>query len=384
MMKHRLAEVRLAWASTLAAILRDKGVLLLLLGAPLLYAFFYPWPYARQAVTHIPVMVVDQDQSSLSRQITRLASASPRLALVGVTPNEAEAQDALWRGDIEGYALLPANLKRHVLRGEAAVVTIEGDGAYALLNKAVLYGFSQAVGTVSAGVEIKKLQVAGQSAAQASASRQPVTTQLVALFNPTEGYGSYVVPAVAVLILQQTLLMGAAMLMGTLVEAGQRRTNAAGWLGRILALSCFGWLSGLFYVGWMLVIQDYPRGGHLWGMGVLLAVYVPTVSTLGLLLGTWFKDRERAMQVLLFSALPMVFLSGFSWPVQALPTALQGLRWLFPSTPGIQAALHLNQMGASLADVSVDLYALLGLGLVGGAILLTTSRPRPTTRASRA
>ena len=184
------------------------------------------------------------------------------------------------------------------------------------------------------------------------------------------------VPAVAVLILQQTLLMGAAMLMGTLVEAGLHRTGAAGWLGRILAVSCFGWLSGLFYFGWMLVMQDYPRGANLWGVLLLLAVYVPTVSTLGLLLGAWFKDRERAMQVLLFSALPLVFLSGFSWPVQALPTALQWLRWLFPSTSGIQAALHLNQMGASLADVSVYLYALLALGLASGFILVASTRER--------
>jgi ABC-2 type transport system permease protein len=372
-MKHGATHFRLIWVSTIAAILRDKGVLLLLLGAPLLYAFFYPWPYSRQAVVQIPVMVVDQDQSSLSRQITRLAGASPRLALVGVTANEAEAQDALWRGDIEGYALFPANLKRHVVRGEAAVVTVEGNGAYALLNKAVLYGFSEAIGTVSAGVEIKKLQASGQSAGQARASRQPVTTQLVALFNPTEGYGSYVVPAVAVLILQQTLLMGAAMLMGTLVEADQHRTSASGWLARILALSFFGWLSGLFYFGWMLVMQDYPRGANLWGGLVLLALYVPTISTMGLLLGAWCKDRERAIQVLLFSALPMVFLSGFSWPVEALPIALQWLRWLLPSTSGIQAALHLNQMGASLADVSTYLYALIGLGLSGGLILVAST-----------
>ena len=80
-------------------------------------------------------------------------------------------------------------------------------------EQAVQYGFAEAVGTVSAGVEIRKLQASGQSAPQARASRAPVQLQMVALFNPTEGYGSFVVPAVALLILQQTLLMGAAMLL---------------------------------------------------------------------------------------------------------------------------------------------------------------------------
>ena len=204
----------------------DKGVLLLLVGAPVLYGFFYPWFYADEVLTRVPVAVVDLDHTSLSRQITRFADAGPRIEVHLVTGSEREAQEALWRGEIEGYAVIPAGLKRNVVRGENAVVSIEANGAYALLNKTVQYGFAEAVGTVSAGVEIRKLQASGQSAPQARASRAPVQLQMVALFNPTEGYGSFVVPAVALLILQQTLLMGAAMLTGTWVESGQHRARA--------------------------------------------------------------------------------------------------------------------------------------------------------------
>lgn len=364
-----------AWRETLAAVLRDSGVALILLAAPVIYGFFYPWPYDRQAVTRVPVAVVDQDQTGLSRQITRFAQANPRIAVALVTADEREAREALWRGEIEGYALLPADLKRNVLRGAPAQVTIEGNGAYALLNKAVLYGFSEAVGTVSAGVEIRKLQAAGQGARQAAQSRSPVNTQLVALFNPTEGYGSYVVPAVAVLILQQTLLMGAAMLAGTWAEAGRLRAHWRAWLGRLLALSCLGWCTGLFYFGWVFVWQDFPRGGNPLGALALLAAYVPAVAALGLLLGLWFGNRERALQVLLFTALPAAFLSGFSWPVEALPAPLQALRWLLPSTAGIQASLRLNQMGAPLADAAPLLAVLLALGAACVAALLVFGRP---------
>ncbi|SCX67705.1 ABC transporter permease [Variovorax sp. EL159] len=365
-----------AWRDTALAVLRDKGVLLIMLLAPIIYGFFYPWPYGTQAVTRVPVAVVDQDHSGLSRQIARFAMANPRLDVRMVTADVREAQQALWRGDIEGYALLPADLKRNVLRGTSAVVTIEGNGAYALLNKAVLYGFSEAVGTVSAGVEIRKLQAGGQSAIQAARSRSPLSTQLVALFNPTEGYGSYVVPAVALLILQQTLLMGAAMLAGTWAEAGRLRASTSAWLGRLGALSVFGVLSGLFYFGWVFFLQDYPRGGNPWGALVLLVFYVPAICTLGLLLGCWFRDRERALQVLLFTALPMAFLSGFSWPVEALPGPLQGLRWIFPSTSGIQASLRLNQMGAPLHDVLPYLGVLLSLTFAGLLTLWLAATPR--------
>ena len=365
-----------AWGAALAAIVRDKGVLLLLIGAPVLYGFFYPWFYADEVLTRVPVAVVDMDRTSLSRQITRFADADPRIEVRMVTASEREAQEALWRGEIEGYALIPANLKRSVVRGENAVVSIEANGAYALLNKAVQYGFAEAVGTVSAGVEIRKLQASGQSAQQARASRAPVQLQMVALFNPIEGYGSFVVPAVALLILQQTLLMGAALLAGTWVEAGEHRPGATAWLGRLLALCTLGWASGLFYFGWIFLLHDYPRGGNPLGALALLACYVPAIAAQGSLLGLWFGNRERALQVLLWTTLPIAFVAGFSWPVEALPQPLQWLRWLLPSTSGVQASLRLNQLGAPLQAALPYLCALVLLCAVSTAALLWKARPR--------
>ncbi|MGQ0710379.1 MAG: ABC transporter permease [Rhodoferax sp.] len=354
---------------TLAALRRDAGAVLLLVAAPVLYAFFYPWPYSAQAVTQVPVAVVDLDQSSLSRQITRFASAHPRLRVLWVGTDVQQAQQALWRGEIEGFAVLPVDLKRQVVRNQPAVVTVQGDGAYALLNKAVLTGFAEAVGTVSAGVELRRLRAAGMGAAQADAARNPVATALVPLFNPTEGYGSYVVPAVALLIVQQTLLMGVALLVGTWVEQGRQAACAAQWLGRLAALAAVGWLAGLFYTGWVFWWQDYPRGGNPLASSLLLALYALAVAAWGAALGLWFADRERALQVLLLTALPMAFLSGFSWPVEALPAPLQVLRWCIPSTAAIQASLLLNQMGASASAVlphalALGLSAVLGLGVV--------------------
>lgn len=366
-----------AWADTLRAIVRDKGALLFFTVAPLLYGFFYPWPYTTQLVTRVPVAIVDLDHSSLSRQITRFAQASPRIDVALVTGDEGSARQALWRGEIEGYAVLPQDLKRNVLRGENAVVPVAGNGAYLLLNKTVLTGFAEAVGTVSAGIEIRKLQAKGQPARQAAQSRSPANTQMVALFNPDEGYGNYVVPAVAIIIIQQTLLMGVALLTGTMVENGTHRASASTWLGRIAAFSSFGLLTGALYFGWIFALHGYPRGGNPWGAMLLLLLFIPAVAAGGALAGLAFGDRERAIQVLLFTSIPMAFVSGFSWPGEALPQALQWLRWLIPSTAGIQASLRLNQMGASLSDVGIHLAVLAGLAASFLAGVWYFGRPLP-------
>ena len=336
------------WLASLAGILRDKGAVLLLFGAPVLYGFFYPWFYSQEVVQRVPVAVVVQDNSSLARQMLRFAQASPRIDPQLVTADEGEARAAVLRGEVMGYALLPRDLKRDVIRRAKVVVPVYANGAYPLVSKQVQYGFAEAFGTVSAGVEIKRLQAGGQSAAQAAVSRSPVNVQAVALFNPTEGYGSFVVAAVAVLILQQTLLMGSAMLVGTWREQGQDYVGARQWLARMLALCVPGWLAGLFYFGWIFIWQDFPRGGNAVGALAMLACFVPAVVGCACLLGWWLAERERALQVVLFTSIPLAFLAGFTWPVEALPEPLQWLRWISPSTAGIQASLKFNQLGAPL------------------------------------
>ena len=218
--------------NALRAVFGDVGVLMLLVGAPVLYGFFYPWFYGQEVVQRVPVAVVQHDGSGLARQMLRFAQASPRIEVTLVTGDEAQAQQALLDGRVMGYALLPRDLKRRVVRSEEAVVPVYANGAYPLAAKQVQYGFAEAFGTVSAGVELRRLTAGGQSALQAQASRSPVNLQMQALFNPTEGYGSFVVAAVAIIILQQTLLMGGALLVGTWREQDWTgRRHAPGWRG---------------------------------------------------------------------------------------------------------------------------------------------------------
>ena len=365
-----------AFLEALRSMVSDGAVMLLLVMAPVFYSFFYPWFYAAEVVQRVPVAVVQQDNSGLARQMLRFASASPRIDVVLTTGDEGEAQQALMRGEVMGYALLPTELKRHVVRNDGITIPVYANGAYPLIAKQVQYGFAEAFGTVSAGIELRRLTAGGQSQLQAASSRAPVNLQMSALFNPTEGYGSFVVAAVTILILQQTLLMGGALLVGGWREQGQAEAPPGVWLARLLALCTPGWLTGLYYFGWVFLWQDLPRGGNPWGALLLLAVFVPAVVGLATLAGWWLANRERAIQVLLFTSIPLVFLGGFSWPAEALPGALQWLRWLSPSTAAIQGSLQFNQLGAPLEAVLFPLSVLLTLTLAGWLAVLWVGRQR--------
>ena len=349
-----------SFLQTIKDVFSDKGVLLLLMIAPIIYGFFYPWPYSTEVVNHVPVGIVDKDNSPLSQTIVRYASASPQLDTKRFL-NEQQAIEAMWTDDIAGYMIIPSGLEQQVLSGKAASVSVLGNGGYFLLNKNVQMGFLRAVSTVSAGIEVKKNVAQGAYLATASAKTQAVPLKIIPLYNQTEGYGAYVVPAVSILILQQTLLMSTAMLIGTWYEQRRHRTTIRGWLGRIAALSMFSFVIGCFYYGWAFELHHYPRGQNMLGSLLFLLLFCPTVATLGCVLGLWFRQRERSMQILIFSSLPMFFVSGYPWPANQLPEFLQIIRWVIPTTPGINTSVQLNQMGASVAQVATGFYALAGL-----------------------
>lgn len=194
----------------------------------------------------------------------------------------------------------------------------------------------------------------GAYSATAAANTQAVPLVIVPLYNQTEGYGAYVVPAVSILILQQTLLIATAMLIGTWYEQRRHATSIRGWLGRIAALSMFSFIIGCFYYGWTFELHHYPRGQNMLGSLLFLLLFCPTVATLGCVFGLWFRQRERSMQILIFSSLPMFFVSGYPWPADQLPTVLQIIRWFVPTTPGINTSVQLNQMGLVFPKFLLD------------------------------
>jgi ABC-2 type transport system permease protein len=355
-----------AFMQTWRAILSDKGAFALLFLGGIVYSFFYPLPYSRESVRQAPVAVIDQDHSALSRQLARYAAAHPSVDVTVVTADLQQALDLLRRNEIAGTLFIPSGFSDQVLTGRTANVEVAGNGLYMMLNKSSVNGLAEAVGTVSAGVEVIRLGANTPSADQALAQRQPVVLNSVPVFNVREGYGAYIVPGVVVLIIQQTLLMAIALMFGTWFERDGLPISAglSSYFGMLSAYASAAALNCLYFFGFVLWWQDYSRGGNLAGMLIFILLYSYTIAAVGMLLGMLFRTRERSAQLLLGTSLPFMFLAGLAWPVQALPPMLQLLRWLIPSTAGIQGFIALNQLGASLSEVSIEAAALALLLLV--------------------
>lgn len=374
-----------AFAAELRTVRRDRGALLVLVGAVLLYAAFYPLPYLPEVLKEVPVAVVDADHSALSRRLVRMVDAHELVAVRFEVPTLAEAEALVRSGRAGGILAIPDGLERDVRRGERATVGAFADAAYFLVYRQALTGLAEAVGTLSAGIEIRRLHAAGLSEAQARAAREPVPLLLRPLFNPAEGYASYIVPSVLVLILQQTLLIGIGLLAGTARERGEGGTTAsplATTLGRATFYLALYALHALLYFGVVVRVFGFPHHGRPGALAAFALPFLLAVIFLALAASHLFGRRETAIQALLFTSLPAVFLAGFSWPPEAIPTWLRLGSYLLPSTAGIAGFLRLDQMGSSLAEVRTEWLVLWGLTATYFSLAWFAAARRPARGSS--
>ncbi|MEE4637307.1 MAG: ABC transporter permease [Wenzhouxiangella sp.] len=363
------------------AALSDRGVVIIILGASMFYALFYPLPYQSQVATGLPVIVVDQDRSASSRDLIRRVSATEQIRIHRVIGELREAEAQVRDMQAAGILVIPPDFERDILRRQPVQVGAYGNAAFIVLYSQVVTGMVNAVQEYSAGIVRARQLSSGRPSLLADTLAEPLAVDLHELYNPDGGYANYIVPAVLVLILQQTFLIGIGM-MG----AGRRERGASAARGLVDLLARAGaylLLLALLLGFYLLVVYEvfeFPRFGRVRDVYVLMLPFFLAVIFLGLALGQLFRSRETALQTMMLLSLPAVFLAGFAWPAEVMPTGLVWLGQLIPSTPGIDGFVRVYQMGASLEEVGSTLTQL--WLLAGAYLLLAWSTSRVDKRAA--
>jgi len=360
-----MSEFRRGFHEALQHIASDRAAKSVLVGAIILYSFFYPAPYRSQVASHLPVAVVDLDLSPMSRGLVRNTLAVRALDVVELGNSFSAARASLEDAKVQAIMVIQPDFQRDILRGRQGQVALFGNGALLAHGSAALGGFSDALGAFAQDAAVVQARFAGAGTGPVlKLVRRP-------LFNTREGYGSTVVPAVAILIVQQTLLMGIGLVIGTMqARSGRLTMPPTRVLGMSAAFGVLGTLSLLYFAGFVFWLQDYPRAGDLTGLGVTTLLFVGAVVAMGLVAASFYRTRERAFQLIALLSLPMFFLAGVSWPVSAFPTPLAWLAKLLPSTAGITAMVKFNQMGARVGEAAGELWTLALLVVLYGGLAM--------------
>ena len=349
-----------AFLGTFTGIFTRRPVFSTILLAVVAYAFYYPMAYRGQTPIKLPIAVVDEDRSALSRRLVQDLNATRAVDATVLAASPLEAEDMVRDAYVDGVLNIPENFEASLLRGDAKGVGVYLTGAYLVR--------ATAMGDAVTGVATAAAKEALASVSDAARLLENAPTVVKRpLYNTSEGYGSYAVPAVSVIILQQTLLLGSAMLAALRRETRAQGLRARGFLGLWCALTLVGSLSSVFYFGFVFWFQDYPRLGDPLGIAIGIPVFAASASALGLTAGSLFDRHERVMQILVGTSVPLFFLGGAAWPLFLMPTPLAWFARLFPSTSAIQLFVKLNAAGATVGEVAPELTTLALLTFLWGA-----------------
>jgi ABC-2 type transport system permease protein len=338
-------------------VLANRGAFILLVLGPLVYGFYYPQPYLNQILRKIPIAVVDNDLSELSRNIVQTLDASGAVKVAVRAETLAEARAALDRGEAFAVVGIPSGTERDVLKGSIVHLPIYADATYLFIFRTLGSGISVAINSLSSELAAGGARTDGSLVKATLASASPADILQQPIFNPVGGYASYIVPAAFVLILQQMLLIGASML--TVVALAQSVSGAfASVLGRGIAhLTIFLPSLALYFIV-LPRFYGFSSLGHPLQLFALASLFVLATSFMGQAVGAWFTHPETPTLIFLGTSLPQLFLTGFSWPREAIPKPVLTAGYIFPSDLAIDGIVRIDQLGASLWEVVHDWWGL--------------------------
>ena len=359
------------WKQEFRTTFRDQGVLIFFVLVPLVYPLIYSFIYTNETIREVPTVVVDNSRSSLSREYLRKVDASPETSIVAYCADMEEAKLMLKDRKAYGIIYIPAHFSDDIVQGKQTQVSIFCDMSGLLYYKALLTANTNVSLAMNAAI---KMERAGNTTArQDEITAYPIEYEDVAIFNPTNGFAAFLIPAVLILIIQQTLLLGIGLSAGTAREHNQFKDlvpinrHYNGTLRIVMG-------KGLsYFIVYILCVV--PR---LFSLNQIAIPGVLTLFTLPYLTACIFfamtasiaiRNRETCMLLFVFTSVPLLFLSGISWPGSAMPSFWRYFSYLFPSTFGINGYVRINSMGATLNEVAFEYRA---LWMQTGIYFLTT------------
>ncbi|MBQ7868813.1 MAG: ABC transporter permease [Prevotella sp.] len=354
------------WWQEMKGVVKDEGVLIFFILVPLAYPLLYSWIYNNEIVHEVPVVVVDDSRSALSREFVRHCDASPDVMVKCHAADMEEARTLIGRQEVKGIYYIPSDFSTRLARMEQTAVSVYCDMSLMLTYKAIFQTATAVSQDMNGKIQIK---LSGNyTDREDEITTMPLKSDDVPIFNSTSGYGNFILPGVLMLIIQQTLVLGIGLAAGTARETNRFRElipisrHYRGVLRIVTGKAmCYLMIYAVLSAYLTLVIPrlfgfvNMVQGATL---ATIMLPYLLACIFFGMTVSCLIRYRENVMLIVIFCSVPLLFLSGVSWPQSNIPGLWQGVSWLFPSTFGVRAFVRTSMMGATIDDVTTE-YAMM-------------------------
>ncbi|MDR1155387.1 MAG: ABC transporter permease [Bacteroidales bacterium] len=367
-MKRAIFDLFLIFREELRSIFSDSTVMVLFFVGTLVYPLLYSWIYNNEMLHDTPVAVVDLSHSAQSRDYIRRLDASPDVAVAYRCASMAEARQFLEARKAHGIVLIPAAFGDDLALGRQTTVSAYADMSSFLYYKSLFMAVNFTGQDMGGEIQVKRLMGAGYTSEQALTMADPVPATFTPLYNTGGGYAGFLIPAVLVLVIHQTLLVGICILAAInrekngfrlLVPMSERYHGTVRIVGG-KALAYFSiYFMLVFYVLFLVPrMFGLPHAGNPLSGYLFLVPFLFAAIFFAMMISVCFRERELPMLLLLFLSVPLLFLSGVAWPLESMPAFWRWLAYLIPCTHGVQGFIKINSMGATLSQVRPEYFAL--------------------------
>lgn len=348
------------WRREFRLVFSDVGVLIFFFGLTLGYPLVYTIIYNPETVREIPVVVVDQSRTESSRELTRMIDATPAVQVYDYAPTLADARRIHNEHKAYGILLIPDDYATRLGRGEQAVVTFYSDMGLLLRYRSFVSAMTDVQLAAGARIQEEKLDMLGLPAQSVSGS--PVNSEAIMLGDPTQGFASFIIPGILVLILQQSLILGITMLSAGGSERRRRNGGvdpmaipagpATTILGKMMCYLCIYAPLVLFILHIVPEIFSLPHIGRVTDYLLFILPLLIASTMLGIIVSVFVTERESSMLVVVFTSVVFLFLSGLTWPRYAMNGFWTMISDMIPATWGVEGFIRMNSNGSLLAQES--------------------------------
>lgn len=338
----------------------DVGVLIFFIGLPLFYPIVYTLIYNPELARDIPVAVVDDCRTSQSRELVRMANATEAINVIGYASSMDEAKRWMHQKDCYGILYIPGDYSKRIGRGEQGVTAFYAEMSLLLRYRSFMSALTDL--QLQSGAQIRQEVLNAAGASSSGESSSPVDNEAYFIGDPTQGFASFIIPGIVVLILQQSMVLGVTMLAGGAAERRRRNggidpmavpaAQSATMIGKALCYLVVYIPMTIYILHFIPLMFSLPHVGDAADYLLFILPMLIASAFMGMTLQIFVTERESSMLVVVFTSVVFLFLSGLTWPRYAMSGLWTALGNCVPATWGIEGFIQINSNGGTLADVS--------------------------------
>ncbi|WP_424830401.1 ABC transporter permease [Ruegeria sp.] len=349
---------------------RDKMTFAMVIMIPLIQLLLFGYAINTN-LRHVPVAVVDQSGTELSRTLTQLVQATQVVTVTEQLSTPEEAERAITESRVRAALIIPSDVANRVARSPSVGLGLP-DATGQTSSRPVAHWIVDGSDTMVASA-IKSLRTMPLTELlRLPPNRQVPTFEVTLYFNPEQRSAVNIVPGLVGVILTMTMILFTSAAIVRERERGNMEMlintpikSIELMVGKIIPYIFLGLIQVAIILGLGHILFEVPINGGLGTLLVVTLLFIIASLSLGLVISTLAQNQLQSMQMTIFVLLPSILMSGFMFPFDGMPKPVQIIAQILPATHFMDMIRGVVLRDASLYELRWEILWMIGFAVLG-------------------